>query len=176
MIALPGVLSHATQSQEKMMFKKPQAEEKPPVTTHPAAADPVMVRTRSVSVIGPTLVFKGELSADEDLVIQGTIEGTIAHHKKNLTVGKEGRVRADIHAAAVSIEGHVEGDIHGDDFVELAKSAVVTGNIFCGRIKMADGARFNGSIEMGSQPVSQAKLTVAEDPARDPARAHKLGA
>jgi cytoskeletal protein CcmA (bactofilin family) len=158
--------------QEKLMFKKAIDEEKNPVATQPAVADPVMVRTRSVSVIGPTLVFKGELSADEDLVIQGTIEGTIAHHKKNLTVGKEGRVKADIHAASVAIEGHVDGDIHGDDFVELAKSAVVTGNIFCARIKMADGARFNGSIEMGSQ----AKLSVAEDPARDPARTHKLGA
>lgn len=172
------------------MFKKTQTEEKPAVANQPAAADPIMVRTRSVSVIGPTLVFKGELSADEDLVIQGTIEGTIAHHKKNLTVGKEGRVKADINAASVVIEGHVDGDIHGDDFVELAKSAVVTGNIFCGRIKMADGARFNGSIEMGSQ--SQARLSVAEDPARDsardasldpsressrdPARTHKLGA
>ena len=160
------------------MFKKSQQEEeRTPVAAQPAAAiDPVTVRTRSVSVIGPTLVFKGELSADEDLVIQGTIEGTIAHHKKNLSVGKEGRVRADIHAASVSIEGHVEGDIHGDDFVELAKSAVVTGNIFCGRIKMADGARFNGSIEMGSHP---AKLSVAEDLARDPLRDprhHKLGA
>jgi cytoskeletal protein CcmA (bactofilin family) len=166
------------------MFKKTQAEEKqaqaPSQTTQPAAADPVMVRTRSVSVIGPTLVFKGELSADEDLVIQGTIEGTIAHHKKNLTVGKEGRVKADINAASVTIEGHVEGDIHGDDFVELAKSAVVTGNIFCGRIKMADGATFNGNIEMGSPRASQAKLSVAEDrsrdASRDPARTHNLGA
>ena len=173
------------------MFRKTQTEENPAVANQPAAADPVMVRTRSVSVIGPTLVFKGELSADEDLVIQGTIEGTIAHHKKNLTVGKEGRVKADINAASVVIEGHVDGDIHGDDFVELAKSAVVTGNIFCGRIKMADGARFNGSIEMGSQQTSQARLSVAEDPgresmresareaamesARDPARTHKLG-
>jgi cytoskeletal protein CcmA (bactofilin family) len=175
-------------NQEKLMFKKTQSEEKPTVSNQPAAADPVMVRTRSVSVIGPTLVFKGELSADEDLVIQGTIEGTIAHHKKNLTVGKEGRVKADINAASVVIEGHVDGDIHGDDFVELAKSAVVTGNIFCGRIKMADGARFNGSIEMGSQQSSQARLSVAEEPmrevsldparesSRDPARTHKLGA
>jgi cytoskeletal protein CcmA (bactofilin family) len=174
------------------MFKKTQTEEKPTVANQPAATDPVMVRTRSVSVIGPTLVFKGELSADEDLVIQGTIEGTIAHHKKNLTVGKEGRVKADINAASVVIEGHVEGDIHGDDFVELAKSAVVTGNIFCGRIKMADGARFNGSIEMAGQQTSQARLSVAEDATResmresareaareserDPARTHKLGA
>lgn len=150
------------------MFKKAIDEEPTPVSNQPAASDPVTVRTRNVSVIGPTLVFKGELSADEDLVIQGTIEGTIAHHKKNLTVGKEGRVKADIHAAAVAIEGHVDGDIHGDDYVELAKSAVVRGNIFCARIKMADGARFNGSVEMGNQP----KLAVADDPAR----AHKLGA
>jgi cytoskeletal protein CcmA (bactofilin family) len=163
------------------MFKKAQIEEnQTPVASQPAAADPVMVRTRSVSVIGPTLVFKGELSADEDLVIQGTIEGTIAHHKKNLTVGKEGRVKADIHASSVTIEGHVEGDIHGDDVVELAKTAVVTGNIFCGRIKMADGARFNGSVEMSSQTPLQAKLSVADerarDTSRDPARAHHLGA
>lgn len=159
------------------MFKKTtQPEEQPPAHSQPAVADPVQVRTRSVSVIGPTLVFKGELSADEDLVIQGTIEGTIAHHKKNLTVGREGRVKADIHAASVTIEGHVEGDIHGDDFVELAKNAVVTGNIFCSRIKMADGAQFNGSIEMGSRPASQARLAVADESPRDPARTHKLGA
>jgi len=75
----------------------------------------------------------------------------------------------------------VEGDIHGDDFVELARSAVVTGNIFCGRIKMADGATFNGSIEMGAPRASQAKLSVAEDrggrdASRDPARTHNIGA
>lgn len=165
------------------MFKKPVEEqrERPAQASEPAASEPSTVRTRNVSVIGPTLVFKGELSADEDLVIQGTIEGTIAHHKKNLTVGKEGRVKADIHAASVSIEGQVEGDIHGDDYVELAKSAVVTGNIFCARIRMADGASFNGSIEMGRQAPSaqvqgtgnQARLAVADDPG---ARAHKLGA
>ncbi len=168
------------------MFKKAVEEERerPKPMSEPAAGDPTStVRTRNVSVIGPTLVFRGELSADEDLVIQGTIEGTIAHHKKNLTVGKEGRVKADIHAASVAIEGHVEGDIHGDDYVELAKSAVVTGNIFCARIRMADGATFNGSIDMRSQAPaghstggqgtsSQARLAVADDAAR----AHKLGA
>lgn len=167
------------------MFKKPveEGQERPTPTSQPTASEPSTVRTRNVSVIGPTLVFRGELSADEDLVIQGTIEGTIAHHKKNLTVGKEGRVKADIHAASVTIEGQVEGDIHGDDFVELAKSAVVTGNVFCPRIRMADGARFNGSIDMGRQAAqshatssqgasSQPRLSVADDPGR----AHKLGA
>ena len=73
-----------------------------------------------------------------------------------------GEWRSDINAAAVVIEGQVDGDIHGDDYVELAKSAVVRGNIYSPRIKMADGARFNGSIDMGNQ----AKLSVADDPAK----------
>ena len=118
------------------------------------------VRTRNVSVIGPTLVFKGELSANEDLIIEGQIEGKIAHQEKNLTVGKNGRVTADIHAKQVEILGQVEGDIRGDDIVKLAKSSNVTGNIVCGRIVMEDGANFTGSITMeqrATKPVARKK-------------------
>lgn len=106
------------------------------------------IRSKNVSVIGPTMVFKGELSADEDLVIEGTIEGTIAHHKKNLTIGKQGRVTANIHASSVIVEGELNGDIHGEGLVSLAKGATVNGNIYCDRLFMEDGARFNGNIEM----------------------------
>jgi cytoskeletal protein CcmA (bactofilin family) len=106
------------------------------------------IRSKNVSVIGPTLVFKGELSADEDLIIEGTIEGTIAHHKKNLTIGKKGRVTADIHATSVIIEGELNGDIHSDGLVSLAKGAKVTGNVYCTRLVMEDGATFNGKIDM----------------------------
>ncbi len=110
------------------------------------------IRSNKVSVIGPTLVFKGELAADEDLVIEGQVEGTIAHHKKNLTVGKQGRVKADIDASSVIIEGQLVGDIHGDEMVSLASGADVTGNIFCRRIVIEDGARFNGKIDMKERP------------------------
>jgi cytoskeletal protein CcmA (bactofilin family) len=106
------------------------------------------IRSKNVSVIGPTLVIKGELSADEDLVIEGYIEGTIAHHKKNLTIGKQGRVTADIHASSVIVEGELNGDIHGDGLVSLAKSSTVNGNVFCTRLVMEDGAKFNGNVEM----------------------------
>lgn len=109
------------------------------------------VRTRSVSVIGPTLIFKGELSANEDLIIEGQIEGKIAHQDKNLTVGKNGRVTANIHAKQIEILGTVDGDIRGDEIVKLAKTAVVNGNIQCGRIAMEDGAHFSGSITMTPQ-------------------------
>ena len=106
------------------------------------------VRPKNVSLFGSSLVFKGELSADEEIIIQGTVEGTIAHHKKNVTIGKHGRVFALIHANSVTIEGRVDGDIHGDEFVVMTEGSEVNGNIFCPRISMEDGARFNGTIHM----------------------------
>ncbi len=134
------------------IFKKSDDEELTNLASPPRIGEALPVRPTNVSVIGPTLVFKGDLVADEDLVIEGRIEGTIAHHKKHLTVGKQGRVIADIHASSVIIEGQLVGDIHGDEVVSLASSADVTGNIFCSRIVIEDGARFKGKIEMGEGP------------------------
>jgi len=105
-------------------------------------------RSKNVSEFGSTLVFRGELSADEEILIQGTVEGTIVHHKKTLIVGKQGRVNGLIHANIVTIEGRVDGDIHGDVLVRLTDSADVSGDIFCSRVSMDDGARFNGTMYM----------------------------
>lgn len=124
------------------------------------------VRSRNVSVIGPTLVFKGELSADEDLVIEGTIEGTIAHHKKNLTVGKQGRVTADIHASSVLVEGKLHGNIHSDGLVSLAKTAVVEGDIQCARLVFEDGASFTGHVDMAKP--NPLKIADTADQGDDP--------
>lgn len=142
------------------MFKKAQNREEWGVASPPRIGEKQPVRSKNVSVIGPTLVFKGELSADEDLVIEGTIEGTIAHHKKNLMIGKQGRVMADIHASSVIVEGELNGDIHSDGLVSLAKGATVDGNVYCTRLVMEDGARFNGKIEM----IVPAPVKVAPDP------------
>ncbi len=106
------------------------------------------VQPKNVSEFGSTLVFRGELSADEEILIQGTVEGTIVHHKKTLIVGKDGRVKGLIHANFVTIEGQVDGDIHGDVLVRLTGSADVSGDIFCARVSMDDGARFNGTMYM----------------------------
>ena len=138
------------------IFKKSGDDDRLDTASPPRIGQTPPIRSRNVSVIGPTLVFKGELSADEDLVIEGQIEGTIAHHKKNLTVGKQGRVKADIHASSVIIEGQLVGDIHSEGLVSLAKGTDVRGNIFCARIVMEDGARFTGKIDMGEPP----KVTV----------------
>lgn len=133
------------------MFKKADGDDKAELASPPRVGDAHPIRSKNVSVIGPTLVFKGELSADEDLIIEGQIEGTIAHHEKHLTVGRQGRVKADIHASSVIVLGHLTGDIHSEGVVSLAKTANVIGNIFCGRIVMEDGARFRGKIDMAER-------------------------
>ena len=131
------------------IFRRADDEEVSDVAPEPRTGQSRPVRPNNVSVIGPTLVFKGELSADEDLIIEGQIEGSIAHHKKHLTVGKQGRVQADIHASSVIILGMLVGDIHSEGTVSLAKGADVTGDIYCARIIMEDGAKFKGKIDMG---------------------------
>ena len=75
-------------------------------------------------------------------------------------MGKQGRVTADIHASSVIIEGKLVGDIHSEGVVSLANGADVTGNIFCRRIVMQNGARFAGKIDMGERP----KIVVAKKP------------
>ncbi len=152
------------------MFKKADDDDRLDIASPPRIGQARPIRSKNVSVIGPTLVFKGELSADEDLIIEGHIEGTIAHHKKNLTVGKQGRVKADIDATSVIIEGQLVGDIRSDGIVSLAKGADVKGNIFCARIVMEEGARFEGKIDMGEPP----KVTVSKEPVQDePVRTDK---
>ncbi len=143
------------------MFKKNQDNQS--LASQPRIGDIQPIRSRNVSVIGPTLTFRGELSADEDLVIEGMIEGTIAHHNKNITIGKQGRVIADIHANSVVIEGELKGDIHSDGLVSLADGASVTGNIYCARVVMHEGAWFSGKIDMGTMTPAQ----VADDPDGD---------
>ena len=152
------------------MFKKSDDNDRRNIASPPRIGQAQPIRSKNVYVIGPTLVFKGELSADEDLFIEGRIEGTITHHKMNLTVGKQGRVKADIDATSVIIEGQLVGDIRSDGTVTLAKGADVEGDIFCARIVMEDGARFKGKIDMGEPP----KVTVPKEPVQaEPVRTDK---
>ncbi len=161
------------------MFKKTDGDGRPDLASPPRIGQARPVRSKNVSVIGPTLVFKGELSADEDLVIEGHIEGTIAHHKKHLTIGKQGRVKADIHASSVIVEGELVGDIHSEGVVSLANGANVKGNIYCGRIVMEDGARFKGKIDMGQPPkveVPKESITAKEVVKPEPIKTEKIPA
>jgi cytoskeletal protein CcmA (bactofilin family) len=117
-------------------------------------------KASQMSVLGKTLVFKGELTANEDLLIQGRVEGSITHTASNLAIGPHGDVKADISARRVVVQGKVTGDIRATESVVIEVSANVQGNIFAPRVSLKDGAKFRGSIDM----------EVGDDTVRQPVR------
>jgi cytoskeletal protein CcmA (bactofilin family) len=100
-----------------------------------------------MSVFGPTLRFKGELRAQEDLKVEGRIEGTIQHQQR-VVVGAKGEVVATVTAAAIDVDGRVQGDMHAKKSVKVSTSAVVRGNIKAPSVSITEGANFNGSVSM----------------------------
>lgn len=99
-------------------------------------------------MIGASIVIKGTVSGDEDLLVQGKVEGSIELKNNEVSVGQSGRVSADVSAKTVKIDGEVTGDIHGGENVVISKSGRVRGNIVAPRVTLEDGAIFKGSIDM----------------------------
>ncbi|ABF92433.1 MULTISPECIES: bactofilin BacO [Myxococcus] len=99
------------------------------------------------TVIGSSIVIDGEISGDEDLVIQGTVKGKISL-KESLYVEGSGVVEADIETQNVEIAGRVTGNIVASDKVELKTDCRVVGDIKAPRILIADGASFKGNVDM----------------------------
>jgi cytoskeletal protein CcmA (bactofilin family) len=110
-------------------------------------ADPYDTVSERTSVLGPTLRFKGELHADEELLIRGQIEGSITHSQR-ITVCPEGVVKASIKAQIIAVEGTVEGDLQAEKSVQIKESARLKGNVHAPNVSIVDGAQFNGSVVM----------------------------
>jgi cytoskeletal protein CcmA (bactofilin family) len=110
---------------------------KPPDTAH-----------RETTLIGKSFVIKGELSCSEDLYIDGQVEGTIEPKGNRLTIGPNGRVKANVIASAVVVQGQLEGNIQARERVDLKGSANVVGDIVTRRISIEEGAHFKGSINI----------------------------
>ena len=100
-----------------------------------------------MSVFGPTLRFKGELKAQEDLKIEGRIEGTIQHQQR-VVVGAKGEVVATVSAGSIDVEGKVQGDMNAKKSIKVNSSAVVRGNLRAPSVSITEGANFNGSVSM----------------------------
>ena len=110
------------------------------------------------ATIGASIRFCGELTGEEDFLIQGEVEGSITLAKNHLTIGESGRVRADVEARTIVVEGELHGDLLGHEKVVIKKTGRVRGNIVSPRVTLEDGAKFKGSIEMDPQsgPAAQA--------------------
>lgn len=108
----------------------------------------------AVSILGPTLRFKGELHAEEDLMIRGHVEGSITHSQK-LTICREGNVRADIEGQTISVEGTVEGDLVATTSVTVTQTGRLTGDVRAPSVSIVEGANFNGSVVMATSSAAR---------------------
>ena len=111
---------------------------------------------KKVSVLGPTLKFKGELSASEDLLIQGQVEGSITHTSR-LTIGPEGVLNANVRAEHIAVQGTVTGDLIATTSIVVAETSQINGNLYSPTVTLREGAKFTGRIDMSGKAQIQAK-------------------
>jgi cytoskeletal protein CcmA (bactofilin family) len=120
-----------------------------PMASSPAPSNPEPVRrTGDRATIGPSIFIKGDLTGDEDLVIEGRVEGKVDLKQNNVTVGRNGRVRADVFGRVVTVEGEVDGNVFAQEQAILRQAGAIRGNISAPRVILEDGSRFKGSIDM----------------------------
>jgi len=138
-----------------LVWKKTDMDDPRSAPETPAQPRPAKRETESnVATIGPSIKIKGNLSGNEDLVIQGRIDGEILLKQNQVTVGKSGKVKADIHGKSIHVEGEVRGDLVGSEEVIIRASGKVQGNIVAPRVTLDNGSKFKGSIDM--EPIIKA--------------------
>jgi len=98
--------------------------------------------------IGKSVVIKGELNGSEDLTIEGHVEGTIQLRDHVLTIGPNGRIKAQVFAKAVVVLGEMTGNVTASDKVDIRDNGSVDGDIVAPRVAIAEGAHFRGSVDM----------------------------
>ena len=98
--------------------------------------------------LGASLHVKGEITGNEDLAIDGSVEGLVQLEDRKLTIGASARLTADIIAREVVVYGNVKGNLRAKDRIEIKKDGSVVGDLTTARIMIEDGAYFKGSIEI----------------------------
>jgi cytoskeletal protein CcmA (bactofilin family) len=128
---------------------------------------------REIVNVGKSLVFKGDLSGSEDLIIEGVVEGKIELRENILTIGPNGRIKAALFAKAIIVLGEVNGNVTALEKIDIREGASVDGDLVSPRVTIADGAHFRGSVDMqkaGRQP-SQSTAQPASKPTQSGVRA-----
>jgi len=126
----------------------------PPPPKAAAPAPPVVVPANPVRQelstvnIGKSVVIKGELSGSEDLTIEGQVEGKIELRQNMLTIGPNAKIKAQVFAKTVVVEGTVQGNISAGERIDIRDKGIVEGNLAAPRVSIADGAQFRGSVDM----------------------------
>jgi len=114
------------------------------------------------SLIGASIKIKGTLTASDPVYVYGSVEGSISAPAHRVTVGREGKVKADISAREVVIMGEVCGNLDGGERVEIRSDGSLTGDLVTRRIYVEDGATLSGSIDI-QKPKKAEKGTAQEE-------------
>ena len=122
----------------------------------PAAGATSNQMGREVVNIGKSVIIKGELSGSEDLTIEGRVEGQIELREHVLTIGPNGKIKAEVFAKAVVVMGNVTGNIAASDKINIRENGSVEGDISAPTVAIAEGAHFRGNIEMQRPQTTQA--------------------
>ena len=101
------------------------------------------------SVIGTTITIKGEVSGGQDMLINGCVEGRLSLPGHTVTVGKEGRIKAEMLAKVIQIGGFVEGSLQGEKTIRLCETGRVRGSLTAPEIVLAEGCKYKGSVDTG---------------------------
>ncbi len=146
------------------MFKKhePENDRTEPMIHGNEQSMPPTVRTRTAATIGPSIQISGDVTGNEDLSIDGRVDGTVNLSDNALTVGKEGQVNATVSARAIFVDGKLEGDLKGDEQVVVHSSGNVRGNIVAPRVTLEDGCKFKGSIDTDVEPSASGSSSRSE--------------
>ena len=145
-----------------------------PVASGPAALSPAPQPDsrrieRDVVNIGKSVVIKGELNGSEDLTIEGHVEGKIELKDHVLTIGPNGKIKAQVFAKSVIVLGEVNGNVTATEKVDIRDGGSVDGDIVSPRVAIAEGAHFRGTVDMqrkGGQPAQAKAAPVQEKPAQ----------
>jgi len=129
------------------------------------------------TVIGKSVVIRGDLSGNEDLYMDGDIEGSITLAESQLTVGPNARIHADINVRDIVVFGHLTGNVKATGRVDLRQSAFVSGDILAGRLSIEESAVLKGRVELKGSPEGKpASGGVAEASHTDPSLFHQTQA
>jgi cytoskeletal protein CcmA (bactofilin family) len=138
-----------------------------PVSTAPVPQPESRRIERDVVNIGKSVVIKGELNGSEDLTIEGHVEGKIELKDHVLTIGPNGKIKAQVHAKSVIVLGEVNGNVTASEKVDIRDGGSVDGDIIAPRVAIAEGAHFRGSVDMqrkGGQAAAKESPKAASQP------------
>ena len=119
------------------------------------------------TILGPDAVFKGELTFEKGMRVQGRVEGKI-NTSGRLHIAKEAKIAADVDAGAIIVEGEVKGNLTASDRIELKNSARYEGDLACAKLTVDEGAMFSGHVHVGPEAVKGGGNRPASQPQSAP--------